>query len=210
MQRSPSYHKCMGGNISRPTHVLLVGVSGDLADMVERKAGEAGLVATTVESATDATSWMAQLRGTNGSAEPPGLVAVGESLGPEELTVIAELVHQLRPAPHVWLLGDAAVSATALRWALSVQKLQAAPDHPALMRGLARALVGTMSWKDIQRMLRIEVVREALQRAQGSRRSAARILGLSRTAVQRIIRQDHVERPCPKGRASEPPTPVRP
>lgn len=55
------------------------------------------------------------------------------------------------------------------------------------LRALVKREVGRLTWKQIQVEVRRAVVNEALERAHGSRRSAARILGLSRTAVQRIL-----------------------
>jgi len=59
----------------------------------------------------------------------------------------------------------------------------------APIRNLLRGYVGRFGLKDIQAYVRQAVVREALARTGGSRRSAARMLGVTRPAVQKFLRE---------------------
>jgi DNA-binding NtrC family response regulator len=52
-----------------------------------------------------------------------------------------------------------------------------------------RAAVGTTGMKDVQRMVRFTMCAEALDRVRGSRRAAARLLGVDRRAIQKLIEQ---------------------
>lgn len=54
---------------------------------------------------------------------------------------------------------------------------------------LARALVGRMGLKEAQRELRVLMVSHALRLCRGSRRSAARLLAVTRPAIQRVLRE---------------------
>lgn len=63
------------------------------------------------------------------------------------------------------------------------------PDRDRRLRGVARCLVGEVSLKDAQQRVRVAMLDEALQACCGSRRSAARLLGVTRPAVQRMLRE---------------------
>lgn len=69
------------------------------------------------------------------------------------------------------------------------------PNREGRLRGIVRCLVGEVSLKDAQQRVRIAMLDEALQACHGSRRSAARLLGVTRPAVQRMLR----ERPAALG-----------
>ena len=57
------------------------------------------------------------------------------------------------------------------------------------MHGLLRPLVGRFGLKEIQAHVRHVLVIEALARTGGSRSSAARVLGVTRPAVQKFLRE---------------------
>ena len=59
-------------------------------------------------------------------------------------------------------------------------------DHD-LVSDLARHFVGLVDLKEAQRMLRRAMRDEALRRASGSRRRAAKLLGVDRRYVQRML-----------------------
>ena len=59
-------------------------------------------------------------------------------------------------------------------------------ESEALCRTFARAMVGRLGLKEAQGMLRDEMYAEALARSGGSRRGAARVLGINRRCVQRL------------------------
>lgn len=61
------------------------------------------------------------------------------------------------------------------------------------IRNLLRGYVGRFGLKDIQAYVRQVLVREALDRTGGSRRSAARVLGITRPAVQKFLREVGLE-----------------
>jgi hypothetical protein len=52
---------------------------------------------------------------------------------------------------------------------------------------LSRSLVGQMTLKDAQRVLRACMSQEAIARCNGSRRAAATLLGIDRRYVQRLL-----------------------
>jgi two-component system response regulator RegA len=62
-------------------------------------------------------------------------------------------------------------------------------DLDLATRRLLRPFVGHLGMKDIQTHVREALVREALERSGGSRRSAAQLLGVTRPAIQRWLRR---------------------
>jgi transcriptional regulator with PAS, ATPase and Fis domain len=62
-------------------------------------------------------------------------------------------------------------------------------DVDLAARRLLRPFVGHLGMKDIQTHVREALVREALERSGGSRRSAAQLLGVTRPAIQRWLRR---------------------
>ena len=102
--------------------------------------------------------------------------------------------------PEVLILGTgAALAARAKQCGLTgpaVRYLSDATLEPALvelifcalpLRRLTSRLVGRMSLNDVQRHVRTAMLLEALTRASGSRRLAARMLGVTRPAVQQML-----------------------
>jgi transcriptional regulator with GAF, ATPase, and Fis domain len=59
----------------------------------------------------------------------------------------------------------------------------------AAIKGAAHRIVGSLGLTEAIRVFRQEMVDRALLQANGSRRAAARILGVTRPAVQSILRQ---------------------
>jgi hypothetical protein len=55
------------------------------------------------------------------------------------------------------------------------------------LQELGRTLVGQMSLKEAQRVLRTCMSQEAITRCNGSRRAAAALLGIDRRYVQRLV-----------------------
>jgi DNA-binding NtrC family response regulator len=64
-----------------------------------------------------------------------------------------------------------------------------------------RALVGRLGMREAQARLRRAMLEQALESSNGSRRAAARLLGVTRPAIQRMLRDDLA---CSPARASEP------
>ena len=63
------------------------------------------------------------------------------------------------------------------------------PDPLAAIKAAARTALGRLSLTDAIRTFRNEMVDSALDQGSGSRRAAARMLGVTRPAVQHILRQ---------------------
>lgn len=100
----------------------------------------------------------------------------------------------------VLILGTGAtVAARAKRCGLNGPAIRYLPEatfEPALvelvfcalpLRRLTSRLVGRMSLKDVQRHVRTAMLLEAFTRAEGSRRLTARMLGVTRPAVQQML-----------------------
>jgi len=62
------------------------------------------------------------------------------------------------------------------------------PEPTAAIKSAARSAVGRLSLPDAIRIFRNEMVDSALNNEQGSRRAAARVLGVTRPAVQHVLR----------------------
>jgi hypothetical protein len=76
-------------------------------------------------------------------------------------------------------------------------------DAERRLKGIARCLVGEMTLKEAQGCVRAVMLERALERADGSRRSAARLLGVTRPAVQKMLREvrsDQVSSSVPRRR----------
>lgn len=74
----------------------------------------------------------------------------------------------------------------------STEQLRACLDRVgkrSLLRCAARAEVGRSSLRSAQQELRQTMLREALDASNGSRRRAAKLLGVTRPAVQRMLRE---------------------
>jgi DNA-binding NtrC family response regulator len=70
-----------------------------------------------------------------------------------------------------------------------IQACLAPLDLNFAARRMLRPFVGHLGMKDIQTYVREALVREALDRSGGSRRSAAQLLGVTRPAIQRWLRR---------------------
>jgi hypothetical protein len=68
--------------------------------------------------------------------------------------------------------------------------VEAALREVPSLEPLVTALVGRVPMRELQRAVRRVMVREALAQAEGSRSGAARLLEVSRQAVQQAVRQD--------------------
>lgn len=75
---------------------------------------------------------------------------------------------------------------TAEEVAAELKTLSAGTD---ILAEAVRATVGVRDLKDMQRWVRFTMCAEALQRVRGSRRGAARLLGVDRRAVQKLVEQ---------------------
>ena len=69
------------------------------------------------------------------------------------------------------------------------QALEAASSSAPSVRPQLRASVGMVNLTDVESQVRQAMVREALARANGNRRGAARLLGVSRQFLQHVLRR---------------------
>lgn len=106
--------------------------------------------------------------------EQPRVIAVGAPAGPRDMFEYGR--------GGVGAFLEAPVDRDALRACL----VPAAGDS---LQGMARALVGRIGMKEAQRELRVLMVSHALRLCDGSRRSAARLLDVTRPAIQRVLRE---------------------
>lgn len=97
------------------------------------------------------------------------------------------------PHPDLFELARAGAHAN-LRWPVQANEVRVCLEEPLLavanLDAAARPLLGRVGLRDAQNLLRYAMLRSALLAAQGSRRAAARILGVTRPAVQRMLRED--------------------
>lgn len=116
------------------------------------------------------------------------------------------------PHPDLFELARAGAQAH-LSWPLCLDEVRVCLEAPmGSMAGLdaaTRPLLGRVGLRDAQSLLRQAMLRNALTASQGSRRGAARILGVTRPAVQRMLREDGAPEPS-DSQADEPQSPAEP
>jgi hypothetical protein len=183
----------MGGSqdaVSLAVNLLLVGWQAEPEHSIADELTAAGLA---VVALTDVDDALRHLTTSRLELHPVQVVLVGEAVGATEQSRLLHHAAKLRSPPHIWIAGGqhgaAVTTAAALAGGGPPAAQSTATPATTLIRPIVQSLVGRLPWKQIQALLRTAVVREALARTHGSRRSAARMLGLSRTAVQRIIRE---------------------
>jgi DNA-binding NtrC family response regulator len=96
------------------------------------------------------------------------------------------------PHPDLFELGQAGARAH-LSWpATPDEVLSCLTAHRASdeLERSVRSLVGRVGIKDAQEWLRKTMLRQALEASQGSRRGAARLLSVTRPAIQRMLREE--------------------
>jgi DNA-binding NtrC family response regulator len=96
------------------------------------------------------------------------------------------------PHPELFALGQAGARAL-LTWpATSDEVLRCLRTHRTAdeLELSVRSLVGRVGIKDAQDWLRGTMLRQALEASHGSRRGAARLLGVTRPAIQRMLREE--------------------
>jgi DNA-binding NtrC family response regulator len=124
------------------------------------------------------------------------------SEAPVQVMALAKLARKQLPAPDVVCVGEPATPeemfqlgkagvAAFLQCPLEIDGLRSCL---ALLDAeptgeLARALVGRIGLREAQRELRHSMVAHALQLCEGSRKAAARLLGVTRPAIQRVLRE---------------------
>jgi DNA-binding NtrC family response regulator len=76
--------------------------------------------------------------------------------------------------------------------------LETRVEWPRGLETVVRFLVGRVGLRDAQSLLRRTMLQDALALSRGSRRAAARILGVTRPAVQRMLREDFGDSAVPE------------
>lgn len=96
------------------------------------------------------------------------------------------------PHPDLFALAQAGARAH-LTWPATSEDVARCLNTQRTADGLelgVRSLVGRVGIKDAQEWLRQTMLRHALEASQGSRRQAARLLGVTRPAIQRMLREE--------------------
>lgn len=96
------------------------------------------------------------------------------------------------PHPDLFALGQAGARAN-LNWPATADEVSRCLNAQRSADGLelgVRQLVGRVGVKDAQDWVRKIMLRQALEASQGSRRGAARLLGVTRPAIQRMLREE--------------------
>jgi len=133
----------------------------------------------------------------------PDLVLVDVALPDGNARSIVQQAVKMRPAPAVIAMSGQASAEEAFELArigarrylpkpISLEDLTGAVeaalhDHPDL-RPLIASIVGLTPMREVLEEVRGEMVEEALAREHGSRSGAARMLGVSRQAIQQAVR----------------------
>jgi len=152
------------------------------------------------------------------SPPPPDLLVIDVRLPDESAFGVVELASQLSPAPIVVAMSGKASPDEAFRLGqrggrkylpkpFSIDEFTAAIEEarseaPSL-EPIISAWVGRVPMRELQREVRRVMVKEALALTEGSRSGAARLLHVTRQAVQQMVRSDR-EAEAP------PPVPKRP
>jgi len=96
------------------------------------------------------------------------------------------------PHPDLFALGQAGARAN-INWPATPDEVSRCLNTQRSAHGLelsVRQLVGRVGIKDAQDWVRKIMLRQALEASEGSRRGAARLLGVTRPAIQRMLREE--------------------
>jgi DNA-binding NtrC family response regulator len=168
-----------------------------LAQAIARIVSAWGAEVSTAASAAEAKRMLAK-------PPPPDLILIDVRLPDDSAFGVLEVAAQLSPRPLTVAMSGKASPDEAFRLAqqgvhaylakpFSIESLaetvaRARVDPPAL-DPLIAAQVGRVSMLELQSELRRVMLREALARSEGSRTGAARLLRVTRQAVQQMLRR---------------------
>ncbi len=139
-----------------------------------------------------------------GMSPPPDLVICDVSLPDGSAIPVFTATLSLSPEPAKIAISGVATAEEAFRLGqLGVREYLAKPftldaleaavrrilDAPPDLDPLVRASVGQIPMRDLQKHVRQLMIEEALALSHGSRRRAARLLDVSRQAVQQVVRR---------------------
>lgn len=177
----------------------------DLRGAVARILADWGASVSVAGSAAEAIDLLA-------GPSPPGLLVVDVRLSDGSAFRVLEAAQQLVPPPLVVAMSGKASPDEAFKLAQSgvraylakpfsidelASSIEIARKDPHSLKPLIAACVGRVPMRQLQREVRQLMVDEALARADGSRSGAARLLKVTRQAVQQIIRGER--RPAAEG-----------
>lgn len=126
------------------------------------------------------------------AAEPPaGILRIVEATHQEVMSPLVVLAGSVSCPRAAFTLAKAGVHAYVDKplSPLLLRERFATSSHVEELRLCLRSLTGRMMMKDVQHQVREILINDALSRAKGSRRSAARVLGITRPAVQKALRR---------------------
>jgi len=141
---------------------------------------------------------------------PPDLIVADVRLPDGSIAPVLGEAAELSPAPIVVAMsGLAEPGETFLLGSLGVRAylskpfgseelaraIEAACEGTTPLEPVITALVGRVPMRDLQKKVRALMVKEALARAEGSRSGAARLLRVTRQAVQQIVRGESTDDP---------------
>ena len=150
-----------------------------------------------VATAASAAEAVAQLRGR------PDVVVLDVRLPDGDAFTVLEYARRLAPAPIRIALSGAATPEDAFRLAQHgvrsfLQKpaslddiwdaIQSAAEEPPDLKPLVQQVVGHVSLRELTTQVRDEAIKQAIASARGNRTGAARILQVTRQAVQQMLR----------------------
>lgn len=139
------------------------------------------------------------------SVRPPDLVLVDVRLPDEPVMPLLKEVAGLSPVPIVVAMSGVArpdetfqLSPLGVRAYLAkpfgreelAQAIETACRETSPLHPVIQSLVGRVPMRDLQKEVRSVMVKEALARTEGSRSGAARLLRVTRQAVQQILRNE--------------------
>ncbi len=138
-------------------------------------------------------------------AKRPTLVLLDVRLPDGSGLEVVELANDLRPAPLIVAFSGEATPPESFRLAqLGVREFLQKPfdleqlegalarsqEAPPALQPLVAGAVGHIDLGDVKAQVRQTMVRQALAMTKGNRSAAARLLGVSRQALQHIVRHD--------------------
>ena len=181
--------------------VIVVEDEPDLCEAIARIVADWGALVSVAGTAAEARELLAK-------APPPDLILVDIRLPDGSAVSVIDIAHGLSPTPVVVAMSGKASPDEAFELAFKgVRGYLAKPfsrrelceavedalrESPSL-GPLIKAKVGQIPLRSLQREVRRVMLREALDRSAGSRSGAARLLRVTRQAVQQMLRSEDPE-----------------
>jgi len=171
-------------------------------DEVELRTAVARIIRRRFTDVGEAGS-VAEAKALLGAAPPPELVIIDVRLPDDSAFAVLDQAARLSPAPIILAMSGKASADEAFRLAQRgvrgylpkpfssrqlVSSLDAAFREMPPLEPVIAAWVGHVPMRELQQEVRRVMVREALARTEGSRSGAARLLWVTRQAVQQIVR----------------------